>query len=62
MQGVNDAYNHRNNAAIRLVERGASGVAFAVDQNGIADARVGIVQGDEISLGRIARQGQWLHN
>ncbi len=62
MQRVDDAYDHRYHAAVRLVEGGAGGVSFSVHQDGITDACMGIIQSDEIPLGWIAGKGQGLHD
>ena len=37
-------------------------VTFPVDQHGIADASLRVIQGHKIPLWRIARQGQRLHH
>jgi len=62
MQRIDDSYDHRNHTAIGLVEGRAGTIPFPVDKYGITDTCVGIIQGDEIPLGGIARQGQGLYD
>lgn len=62
VQRVDDTYDHRYDAPVRLVEGGAGGVALSVHQHGVTDPCLGIVQSDEVPLRRGAGQRQRLHD
>ena len=47
---INNPHDHRDHTAIRLVERRPRPVALPVDQHRVPDARLRVVQGDEIPL------------
>ena len=55
---IDNANNHRYDAGILNAQHLTGAVALAVDQDGVADACVSVIDGNEISLGfTLLREG-----
>ena len=62
VHGIDNPHDDRDHAGIGILERLTRAVAFAVDEHRVADARLGVVERDEVIFGRggLAFQRQWL--
>ncbi len=58
--GVDDTDNHGDNTGIRIIEHLSGATPFSVDQDGVADPCMGIIQGDEITVGFLIFRHQGL--
>lgn len=61
-QRINDANNYGDNRGIWIAENLASTVAFSVDQHGIANAGMAVIQSDEVAAGILAGKHKRLYD
>ncbi len=62
VNGVYDTDDHRNDAGIGVLQHLARTVTFAIDEHGVTDAGMRIIDGNEILLSAISLSDQRLHH